>query len=153
MRTQSMEVSPPPMTTTLVGFGSGSRRCSGSWSGREVAAHEEVGRLVDAGQRFALDAHLVADAGASADEDGVEFAREHVVERDVRADVGVADELDAERLEVGDVFVDDRFAHLEVGDAVDEHAAGLGPEFVDRAAVASRAQLLRRRRARPGRRR
>src|SRR3990170_3020891 len=37
----------------------------------QVAAHQEFGGLVDAGQLLAGDAHLAADAGAGADEDGV----------------------------------------------------------------------------------
>ena len=93
-------------------------------------------------EAFALNAELVADAGAGAEEDGVVLAVEHLVDGDVLADVGVAAELDAERFEVGDVVVDDLLAHLEVGDAVDENAAGLGPVLEDRRSVALIGQEL-----------
>ena len=80
---------------------------------------------------LALDAQLAADARAGAEEDGVVALREEVVDRDVVADAGVADELDAELLEVLDLVVEDLFLHLEVGDAVEEDAAGLGPGLED----------------------
>ncbi len=119
----------------VVHSGEGAAEAFGEQFGCEVATDEEFGGAVDAFEVFAFDAHFVADAGAGADEDGVEALLEEFVDGDVAADVGVADEGDAHGLEVGDVFVDDVFAHFEVGDAVDEDAAGLGPVFVDGDAV------------------
>ena len=67
---------------------------------------------------------------------------EEVVDGDVLADPGVADELHADVLEVAELVLQDLLAELEVRDAVQQHAAGLGPGVVNGAGVAVLRQLL-----------
>src|SRR5690606_37434030 len=108
----------------------------GELVGTEVTADKELGGGIDALEVLTFDLHLVADARARPKEHGIEAVGEELVDSDITADVGVADELHAERFELGDVLVDDFLAHLEVGDAVDKDTTGLGPEFVHRNGMA-----------------
>ena len=72
VRTQSIEVSPPPTTSTSLALEV--ERLAHVLRQQlrlEVAAHEELRRLVDVAEVFALDPHLPADRRAGAEEDGV----------------------------------------------------------------------------------
>ncbi len=53
----------------------------------------------------------------------------------------VAADLDAELLEVADLLLDDLFRQTELGDAVDQHAAGLVQRLVDRDLVAAEREI------------
>src|SRR3990170_4373968 len=110
--------------------------------GLQVAAHQELRGLVAPGQLLAGDAHLAADAGAGADEDGVEAVGEHIVDRYVAADPGVADELDADAAQEVELLGEDLLAHLEVGDAVEEDAARLRPGLEHGAGVTDPGELF-----------
>ena len=92
--TQSVPVSPPPMTTTSL---------PRAWIGLAVrpaveqrpgVGGEELHREVHALELAAFDGEVARLGGAGAEHDGVEVAQQQVG-LDVVADVGVADELDA----------------------------------------------------------
>ena len=75
---------------------------------------------------------MVAEAGAVAQEYRLVAFREQLVDRHVLADVGVWNELDPQLPEMFEVVGEDLFLHLEVRDAVEEDAAGLGPGIEER---------------------
>ena len=92
--TQSVPVSPPPMTTTSL---------SRAWIGLRVGLAGQHGlgvggeilhREMHAREVAALDGQVARLGGAGADHRGVVFLEEDL-RLDVVADVGVADELDA----------------------------------------------------------
>ena len=68
---------------------------------------------------------------------------EQLVGRQVDADMGAVVEAHAFGLHLLDAAVDVDLLHLEVGNAVAQQAAGLGPALVDMHVVAGARELLR----------
>ena len=110
----------------------------------QVDAGEELVGGVDALEALARDAHEAGQAGAGADEHGLEA---HVVEQLVDgqhlADDHVRLDVHAEGAEVVDLAVDDRLRQTELRNAVAEHAAGDVQRLVDRDLVAHARQIAR----------
>ncbi len=103
---------------------------SGQLVQRQVAAHDELGGLVNASQILAGQLDGMPERGADAQEEGVVLLQQ-VVHLDISPDAGVEDEFHADEAQVSDLFIHDRLAQFEAGDAVDEQAAGSGPFFVN----------------------
>ena len=118
---------PPPTTTTC--FGREHRACSlsGSIGAHQVHAGQVLVGAVDALEVLAGDAHEHRQAGPVGDEDGVEALFLHqFVDGVGLPDDHVADDLDAQLAELVRLRpVDDLLGQAELGDAVDQHAAGL----------------------------
>ena len=129
------------MTTTLRSSGSGSRKVLRQVLRRQVAAHQELSRLEDAGRVLVLQPQLHALDRAGRDEDGVEVALE-LLERHVLADADAEDELDAEVAQPLDAVGDADLVLLEVGDAVVQQPARHRPGVVDDDAMAGPRDAL-----------
>ena len=144
VREQSIEVKPPPMTTTRL---PGVARV-GQAEGRGPEVLEAVDDAVGV---LAGDAELVRVVAADRDEDGVEALVLQVVEGEVAAEALVAHDLAAEpgdRLVLGLEDLDLRQAVL--GDAVAEHPARRRVALEDGHVVAGDAAGSRRPPCRPG---
>ncbi len=71
------------------------------------------------------------------------IAIEQIVDRQVHADIGAVMEGHALGFHLRDAPVNDVLLHLEVGNAVAQQAAGLGPALEDMDVVAGAGELLR----------
>ena len=91
-----------------------------------AAGHRQVARLL----------------GAAREHDGVVLLHQ-LVDRDVDADIGAVMELHAFALHLLDAAVDVDLFHLEVGNAVAQQPAGLGPALVDMHLMSGARELLR----------
>ena len=86
---------------------------------------------VDALEVLARDVHEHRQAGADGDEDGVEPLPQ-LGQGERLADDRVRLDLDAQLLQPVDLGLDDVLGQAELGDAVDEHAAGGVERLEDR---------------------
>src|ERR1035437_8506843 len=86
------------------------------------AGDEEVHGEVDAGQIPTLDSQIARDRGADRENRGV-VVLDHLLGRNILANCGAGDELDALGLEELDAAFHDRLVQLHVRDAVHEQAA------------------------------
>ena len=140
---QSEPVSPPPMTMTCLPLAR-----IGSSAGRLLAGdaavllRQEIHGEMDALELAAGHRQIARLLGAAGQHHGV-VVLEQLVGRQIDADIGAVMERDAFRLHLRDAAVDMDLFHLEVGNAVAEQAAGLGPALIDMDLVAGARQLLR----------
>ena len=108
----------------------------------EVDAGQELVGREHADVVLAGDAHEVRQTGAGAEEDCVETVlREQLLDARGLTDDEVAADLDTELLEVADLVLDDFLGQPELGDAVDQHAAGLVQRLVDSDLVAAQRKV------------
>ena len=113
----------------------------GQAEGRRAQVLEPVEHL---GRVLARDAELVRVVAADGDDDGIEALVGQVVEREVHAEPGVADDLAAEpgdRLVLG--FEDLDLGQAVLRDPVAEHPAGRRVALEDRHVVAGQQQVER----------
>ena len=121
--TQSVPVSPPPMTITCLSLAemklpSLMARVEQALGVGAEKLHRHINTL-----EFASRNRQIARLGrAGTDHDGVEF-RFQFARRNVHADVGIGDELDAFRRHQIDAPLDDFLIELHVGNAVHEQSA------------------------------
>src|ERR1022692_1727442 len=104
-------------------------------------ASEELHGEVDAVQLAAGDREIAGLLGAAGEQDGV-VAAAQIFDRNVAADVGIGDELDALGAHLLETPVDEVLFHLEIRDAVAEEAADAVVLFKHGDGVAGAAQLL-----------
>ena len=95
----------------------------------EISLHEvDTGQIficrADALERLAGDVHEHRQARAGADEDSLEAHLEQIVDGQDLADDHIGHDLDALRLQLFDLVGNDGLRQTELGDAVDQNAAG-----------------------------
>ena len=145
--TQSMPVSPPPITTTpLAGgadlaLGSTGRAALGCGD-PAVAAVEVLHREVDAVELAAGHLEVALDPRAGA-RTTASWPRAEPLDADVAADLDVADELDPLLLENRDPPVDDPLLELRIGHPEAQEPAGCLVALVDGDPVADLVELGR----------
>ncbi len=140
---QSEPVSPPPMTTTclpLARIGCAGQRLLAA--DPPVLLRQEIHRKVDA-SKFAAGHRQVARLFGTAGEHQRVIFAEQLVGRDVDADMSAVMEGDAFRLHLRDAAVDVIFLHFEIGNAVAQKPAGLGPPLIDVDLMTGASELLR----------
>ncbi len=96
-----------------------------------IGADQVVQAKVDVAAGLALDAQGLGAPGARADEDGLVAVAEEVVDSKGPADGRVGADADALALQHAAVAVDDGLGQAEVGDAVAEDPAHVGPLLED----------------------
>ena len=118
----------------------------GTMVAAEALHQVDTGQILVGGenahQALAGDAGEHGQAGAGADEDGLELLfLEQLVDGEDLADDHVGLDLDAHLLEIGNFGVDDLLGQTELGDAVGQHAAGQMQSLEDGDVIALSGQL------------
>ena len=116
---------------------------------RQVAAHQKLSGLIDVLQLLAGHLDSVAGGGAVPEEDGIVTARQQLVHAVLAPDVDPALKAHALTFQALDQSLHHFFLQLEVGNAVEQQAAGARPGVKDGDAVAAPGQFFRHRQ--PGR--
>ena len=140
---QSEPVSPPPITTTFLPVGEDRLDIALRLvADAPVLLRQEVHREMDALELAARDRQIARLLGAAREHDRVVLLDE-LVDRQRDADMDAVMEGHAFGLHLRDAAVDVHLLHLEVGNAVAQQAAGLGPALIDMHVVAGARELLR----------
>ena len=120
--TQSVPVSPPPMTmTSLPSAEMGAPFLAAIEQALGVGLEKFHGEM-NALEAAAFDGQIARLGGAGAEDDGIKLAQE-IFGGIILADFGVGEKVDAFRRHLVDAALDEFFVQLHVGNAIHEQAA------------------------------